>query len=330
MQGEIEVPNYKVGEMIRLTRLSLKISQETLSENICSVQTLSRIENGKHHVKKHTYQQLMERMGRYGEKSFCFFSIDNFNLLEIMEQVNAALSRNAYQDVKDCIQQLKPFRDNHVVNEQYIRKNELIADYHLGRITKGTFLEELKDVIALTLPDYERLLERNYPFLYEEMMILMNLASAYRENEYYQKSIRILSLLLQSLKSGYMERRRSIRVKIALMNNLAKVYGEIEDHQAAVHLSKEALIETKREKLVNMVPNLYFELAWNMTQQIEKGDRKENELSLCKEYLRQGYASAAISKKRYLQNAIEQYYRKCFDENIYVYSPSMVGEELKG
>lgn len=321
--------NYKAGEMIRLTRLSLKMSQETLSENICSVQTLSRIENGRHHVKNHTYQQLMERMGRYGGKSFCFFSMDNYSLLEILAQVNAALSRNAYQELKNYVQQLKPFRGNHVLNEQYICKNELIADYRLGNITKDTFLKELQGVVALTLPDHENLLERKYPFLYEELMIMMNLASAYRENENHQKSMWILSLLLQILETGYMERHKSTQVKITLMNNLAKVYGEMEDHQAAVHLSKEALIETKREKLVNMVPNLYFELAWNIKQQIEKGDRREDELSLCKKYLRQGYASAAISKKRYLQNAIEQYYRKCFHETIYVYSPSTVGEAMK-
>ena len=58
------MPNYKVGDMIKLTRLSLHMSQEDLSEDICSVQTLSRIENGKNSVKSETYQKLMEKMRR--------------------------------------------------------------------------------------------------------------------------------------------------------------------------------------------------------------------------------------------------------------------------
>ena len=83
--------------------------------------------------------------------------MDNYSLLEILAQVNAALSRNAYQELKNYVQQLKPFRGNHVLNEQYICKNELIADYRLGNITKDTFLKELQGVVALTLPDHENL-----------------------------------------------------------------------------------------------------------------------------------------------------------------------------
>ena len=54
--------NYNVGDMIRLSRIAKKMTQEELSEGVCSVETLSRIENGKHKVKSDTYRQLMEKM----------------------------------------------------------------------------------------------------------------------------------------------------------------------------------------------------------------------------------------------------------------------------
>ena len=47
--------NYNVGDMIRLSRIAKKMTQEELSEGVCSVETLSRIENGKHKVKSDTY-----------------------------------------------------------------------------------------------------------------------------------------------------------------------------------------------------------------------------------------------------------------------------------
>ena len=40
--------NYRAGDVIRLTRQAVGMTQEMLCENICSVETLSRIENGKH------------------------------------------------------------------------------------------------------------------------------------------------------------------------------------------------------------------------------------------------------------------------------------------
>lgn len=63
--------NYNVGDMIRLSRIAKKMTQEELSEGVCSVETLSRIENGKHKVKSDTYRQLMEKMYQITEKKLC-------------------------------------------------------------------------------------------------------------------------------------------------------------------------------------------------------------------------------------------------------------------
>ena len=41
---------YNMGEVIQKRRKSLGITQEQLSEGICSVQTLSRVENGKNRI----------------------------------------------------------------------------------------------------------------------------------------------------------------------------------------------------------------------------------------------------------------------------------------
>ena len=38
---------YRLGEIISMTRRSLSITQEQLCEDICSVETLSRIETGR-------------------------------------------------------------------------------------------------------------------------------------------------------------------------------------------------------------------------------------------------------------------------------------------
>lgn len=323
------MPNYKVGDMIKLTRLSLHMSQEDLSEDICSVQTLSRIENGKNSVKSETYQKLMEKMGRNGERNFCSLSMDHFATMYAMSKANEALLKHDYYKLEQYIRQLKPHLSGHVMNRQYIWKNEIIIDYRTGRITKELFQKRMEDLTALTIPNYRELETCIYPFLKEEIMVLMNLATAYRENGNYQKAIRIIFMLINSLNAGYMEKEKADQIKIVLINNLAKIYGEMEEHQAAVHLSKEGIKKIRNQKLIDMLPNLYFELSWNMIQQIEKGERRKDELSLCKRYLRQGYASAAISKNNYVQNAIKDYYSEYFHETIYAYSPSIVGEDLK-
>ena len=44
--------NYRAGDIIRMTREFVGMSREKLSDEICSVQTLYRIESGKTRVKR--------------------------------------------------------------------------------------------------------------------------------------------------------------------------------------------------------------------------------------------------------------------------------------
>ena len=47
--------NYRANDVIRLTRKAVGLSQEAISEGICSVETFSRIERGKTKIKGDTY-----------------------------------------------------------------------------------------------------------------------------------------------------------------------------------------------------------------------------------------------------------------------------------
>ena len=56
--------NYRAGDIIRMTREFVGMSREELSDEICSVQTLYRIESGKTRVKRELYARLMAKMER--------------------------------------------------------------------------------------------------------------------------------------------------------------------------------------------------------------------------------------------------------------------------
>lgn len=74
--------NYRAGDIIRLMRNASGLTQEQLSERVCSVETLSRIENGKHSVKKNTYAQLMAKMERDTRKNYALCTSADMELLE--------------------------------------------------------------------------------------------------------------------------------------------------------------------------------------------------------------------------------------------------------
>ncbi len=61
--GEGAESIYEIGDMIKCSRKSMGITQEELAEGICSVLTLSRIENGRQSPGKKVYEELMRKMG---------------------------------------------------------------------------------------------------------------------------------------------------------------------------------------------------------------------------------------------------------------------------
>lgn len=124
--------NYRIGDIVKLTRESLGISQEELSFGICSVQTLSRIENGHHKVNKATYQKLMERMGRSGEINYSRIAVDDFDMLDVMLKLNTASSKHEYDQMEEYLNELRGHMDlkENVRNIQYFRRKEINVDYH--------------------------------------------------------------------------------------------------------------------------------------------------------------------------------------------------------
>ena len=310
--------NYNVGDIIRLTRQSVEMSQEELSDGICSVQTLSRIENGKVNVKKETYRKLMERMNRNGLKNYSILALEEFDSLERMRKINNLMFRREFAEAEINLNKLKLELDGEdVLNLQYIKRKEVIINYQKGCFSKEEYLEGLETVISLTLTDYKSFLNKTYPFSAEEVRTLMNIASIYGELEDNDMAIRIYDMLLRSLNTGYMAQKSALPFILIIMNGSAKMQGGKGNHQLAIEICWNVIEKSKKNNLFTILPNAYGEIAWNMMKQIEKGDRGENEKETCKKLMRQGYAIAALTKQFVIKDIIENLFFEWFHEKVY-------------
>ena len=310
--------NYNVGDMIRLTREAVGMSQEELSDNICSVQTLSRIENGKVKVKERTYQQLMERMGRDGTKSYSVLSTRNFEALDIMVDVDNAIFQKDYEYAELKLYILKDILSiEEEINYLYIRECEILIDSGLHRISMERELEELEKLSTLIVPDYKQYLDKVYPFMRTEVVLFMNIGSAYGNLGKKQMAIDIYYMLIRSLNTGYMRKQDSIQLIVMLISNAARYHGGLGQRDRAIRMCWNAIHKAKKNRLYTVLPKCYGEIAWNMMKQIEAGEREVADKELCRQYLRQSYAIAVLSNQRWLADASEKTYRYFWEEDIY-------------
>ena len=310
--------NYNVGDMIRLTRQAIGMTQEELSDGICSVQTLSRIENGKVKVKKKTYQQLMEKMGRDGTKNYSVLTTNDYDLLDTMVEVNNLLFHHEYEKAECRLGLLESSLSMKAeINYIFVKECQIIIDGALHRISAEKRVEELEKLIAITIPDYKKFLYGVYPFFHEEIILLMNIGHAYGDLDNRKMAIDIYYMLLRSMNKGYMKRGDTIQISVSLISSAARLWGGLGERNRAIRMSWNAIHKARKHGLYTVLPNCYGEIAWNMMKQIKKGERNEKEKELCKQYLRQSYAAAVLSGENYYAEISRSLYSEFFGEDIY-------------
>lgn len=310
--------DYRVGDLIRLTRQAIGMSQETLCENICSVQTISRIENGKVNVKRDIYGMLMERMGRGEEKIHSVLKTEDFDTWELFGEMNRKVLRYDFDRAKTDIERLKIcLKEENIANRQLVQRLENLIQYSQEKIDREEYLKRQEELLSLTVPNYRKLLDKVYPFRNVEIQFLLNIANANAAEGNIERAIEIYYMLIRSLNCGYMGKRDSQELISILIFSLAKRYGELGQHEKAVNLCRNGIWRAKRQKYIDILPNLYIEVSWNMMQEISSGKREEKEKRQCRDWLKQGYAAAMLSLQHNLAEIIDGYYEECFGRKIY-------------
>lgn len=233
--------NYRAGDIIRMTREFVGMSREELSDEICSVQTLYRIESGKTCVKRKLYARLMAKMERVPEKSYAICVGKNLELLEERKLFEQAMQNYDYEKADLYLGRMKEKADDNVITRQYLLKSEALMDYYCKRSDNQTTIEKLQEAVRLTLPDYEECLKKDFPFTEQEIMNLMSLANAYAHAGDVDEAVYIFERLLQCLQKDYIFGKYAEHMKLIILRNLSVAYIEKRQYHKAITLNEKCL-----------------------------------------------------------------------------------------
>ncbi|MDD6057155.1 MAG: helix-turn-helix transcriptional regulator [Clostridiales bacterium] len=308
--------NYRAGDIIRLTRIAIGMTQEELCDNICGIQTLHRIENGKVAVKRDIYYRLMEKMNRIPEQNYAVCAGKNMELLEERIYFEDAVRKEDYHKAEKYLQIIERKADDNVVTRQCVKKMKALIAFYTGKITQSELVDTLKEVIKMTVPEYEVYYERGYPFTEQEILALMSLANALDRNESYEESKKIYRMLLCCLSMDYMTSDSRIDLEITIMRNMANTCTRIGEHAEAIVIYKKALDMSRKCDYGRRYTVLFAEMAWSMLQEIKSGQRDSNDTKKAEQYLRQAYYIAAARKEENLMKITERIYWDAFGRKL--------------
>lgn len=310
--------NYKAGDVIRMTRKSIGMSQETLCDGICSVETLSRIENGKHRVKKETYEHLMARMERTIGKNYAICTSDDMELLEERTHLEDALTKYDYSEAERYLNLLKEKVSDNILNKQFIKNTEAVLNHYNGKISTEELKKEIEDAIKLTVPEYEKHLDGIYPYTEQELLMLLRLANAYLKSKCYEKTIQIYKMILRCLDDDYIDGKNIIQFKIVVLRNYAYVLRETENYEKAVNILEKVLELSIRFDYGRMIPIAMHSITVNQIKMYENGNQSIN-LEEVKEMRKKAYYIADSRNDDNVKEVIKKTYEKNFKEKINIF-----------
>lgn len=305
---------YRLGDIIRMSRKSLSITQEQLCDEICSVETLSRIENGSQNPSRDTYELLMERMGRIRERAYSMLSVSDFKVLEKMKLFEDFISLYNYKQAETILNEIKEILGNSILDKQFLIRAESQVNYHMKRINKEEYLEECQKAIRLTIPRYGSISLANWPLNFNETVLLINISIALAESEEYNKAITILEDVYSAMNQSYMDEQQRIAIQVTIANNLSKWYGLVGKFQKAIEIANDGILLCKKHRFSNALPNLLYGVAWNKEQLINQGERSPYSKKECLSCLKQAYYISMAMQMPYIQQFILTHIRENYND----------------
>ena len=316
--------DYRAGDVIRLTRNAVGMSQEELCDGICAVQTLSHIENNRHRIKPDTYRQLMEKMGR-GVHNNCVVCMGkDMSLLEEYPLFEDAMAKRDYHTAECYLMRIREKISDFVTDRQYLKRVESLLDYDMGKIGAQEHMRQLGEAMEMTIPDYVCYLwgeKRDivYPYREQEILILMEIGNTYYDMREMDKAIHVYETIIRSLNAGYMDIKNAKELKLITLANLALPLGKLGRYEEALAKASEGLGMAVSRGYAHTLVELLMGVAWNrmkLSQRMEESIKKVQELEESKKVMRQAYYIAAARRDKYNQKLISQNLKCHFGEEI--------------
>ena len=214
-------------EIIQRTRTLRKMSQETLCEDICTQEELSRVETGKRKLRDKNLNAFMERLNRPQKRVNMIISSRQYKVYELKRSYFNELSLFHFEEAQKVYDEIVEILDSSVPeNRQFLVGEKAKLDYELSKLNWKECLEKLNTALRMTL-DVEIEEIGKIHLSAEEHCILNEIAIISYEKGDRETGKRIFEGQVQSFKSEYVNPVFHLVDWLTAMENLATVYEEM-------------------------------------------------------------------------------------------------------
>ena len=300
---------FQLGPIIKNRREELHLSQEDLADGICSVPTLSRIENGERMPTKNHFEMLMQRLG-YSAISLDYFTDkQDFLIHELKFKIRHAYIEEQFPLAKNLLATLEvTLYDPTPTDKQFVLLYRTLLEQ--TQIPNEMRLSDLESALLLTCPKYKN---NQIPRVlsYEEIIILNNVAICYDVLGQQERAIFILSALKDYYNYHIVNSEEALRTQIMVLYNLSKYLGLSEKYDECIETCDEGIQIARNSGRCMHLGKLLFNRAWALLQRDGPNDGNS-----AKQTLKQAFGAALSMDNQHEMKFFRQYYAEIFKEEL--------------
>ncbi len=296
-----------VGKIVKQRRQMLGLSQEDLTnyngETICSIDTVYRLERGRHTINWEVEKKILSKLRLMPERFHREFMTDDYDDIKVLKEVINAQATGDLEKIKKGIEELdRRHQETYLPhNEQYISflKQKMMG---IPGNNGADSVNEYKRTLSVTMPGNPKEngeLDDCYPFNTESMILMLIASELFKKGEKEKGFVLCKNLLDNYEKLGnYSNTFYNCVTNIERL--VASELGNVSRFEESDRIAKESLIKCFRHnKLDQWSSNIYC-LAWN--NGADPGKKKDKQTELRASYV----LSKLQKKKRGEQCAVNQ------------------------
>lgn len=300
---------FQLGPILKIRREELGLSQEDLADGICSVPTLSRIENGERLPTKNHFEMLMQRLG-YSGMSLDFFSDKRtFLLHEIKIKTRYAYMSEDFSLAMECLEKFEGLLKNPTkIDKQFLILYQTLLNPK--QYSNNDQLRRYEEALKLTCPKYA-IGHIPHVLSYEEIILLNNIAVCYDVADNRDYAIFILYSLKDYYERHMISTDEALRTQLLILYNLSKFLGLSGRYNECIEICDLGIRIARETGRCQFLARTLYNRGWALSRRNYDGDKELAEISI-----KQAYCFANIMGNHQQAEFICNAYERLFEKTI--------------
>lgn len=228
---------YLVNEVIRLGRENRKLTQEKLSEEICTPETLSRIETGKRAPSTKNFRAFMKKSDMEIDYYNGEVVTDDFFVLEKKQELSKAISLHQWEEAERLLEWVKGHVDMGIArNYKAIHLEECCILYNQGKLDTAEFMTVCEEIMECQNDRWRKEEFWNQFFTKQKIDAMNYLACLYQQNGQMESAIFIAEHLLNQLRNSKVRLADRYKSSGLVTLNLSSWYGKSGEYEKCMEM----------------------------------------------------------------------------------------------